>query len=66
MGPGLVVGKALEIGMKVHVFTGAVEPGLMIPRGVEVHVISPSHVPISEALSHAEKYLQESVACLCE
>ena len=61
-GPGLVIGKALEMGKKVHVFTGAVEPGLMIPCGVEVHVISPSHVPIAEALSQAERYLQESVS----
>jgi glycerate kinase len=61
-GPGLVIGKALEMGKKVHVFTGAVEPGLMIPCGVEVHVISPSHVPIAEALSQAESYLQESVS----
>jgi hypothetical protein len=37
----------------------------MIPHGVEVHVISPSHVPISEALSQAERYLQKSVSLAC-
>ncbi len=64
-GPGLVIRQAQGMGKKVHVFTGAVEPGLTIPSGVDVHVISPPHVPLAVALGQTERFLQESVLRAC-
>lgn len=58
-GPGLVVRRALAGGKAVKVFAGSV--GITPPPGVRVHVITPEHLSLSEALARSGPNLQAAI-----
>jgi len=60
-GPAALVARALELGKKVHVFAGSVEPGLKIPAGLTVHTVSPPDLPLDQALRQTEERLAQAV-----
>ncbi|NDD57284.1 MAG: glycerate kinase, partial [Verrucomicrobia bacterium] len=61
-GPAALVAQALEVGKKVHVFAGSVEPGLKIPVGLSVHAISPPDLPLETALRQTGQFLAQAVS----
>ena len=60
-GPAALVARALELGKKVHVFAGSVEPGLKIPAGLTVHTVSPPDLPLDQALRQTGERLAQAV-----
>ena len=60
-GPAALVNRALAAGKKVHVFAGSVEPGLKIPEGLAIHVLSPSGLPLQKALPQTGERLAQAV-----
>jgi len=60
-GPAALVARALELGKKVHVFAGSIEPGLKIPSGLTVHAVSPPDLPLEKALPQTGERLIQAV-----
>ena len=62
-GPGAVIRRALAMGKPVHVFAGAIDlSGLdRIPPGVQLHVISPTGMPLEMALQQAPELMTKAV-----
>ncbi len=61
-GPGDVVRRAASAGKKVFIFAGSAEAGLPLPPGVTVVPISPSDLPLEEALARGGEFLARAVA----
>jgi glycerate kinase len=59
-GPGAVARMALSLGMTVHVFAGQVALSRAIP-GLVVHEITPSGMPMDEALAGAPRLLESAL-----
>ncbi len=60
--PGELAVRASAKGKKVFVFSGSAEAGIPFPGGVEVRPITPSGMPLEEALSRAGELLAAAVS----
>lgn len=61
-GPGELAMRASAMGKKVFIFPGSAEEGLSFPGGVAVCPITPSGMPLEEALSRAGELLAAAVS----
>jgi len=59
-GPGQVVRRALALGKRVEVFAGEVSLAKAVP-GLGAHAITPSGMPLAEAMQRAPELLEASV-----
>jgi len=60
-GPGELAVRASAMGKNVFIFPGSAEAGLLVPEGIEVCPITPSGMPLEEALSRAGDLLAAEV-----
>jgi glycerate kinase len=60
-GPGDLLRRAAAMGKNVFVLAGSSMQNLPVPHGVKVLSISPSHLPLSEALNRGAEFLSQAV-----
>jgi glycerate kinase len=58
-GPGQLVARSVGLGKKPHVFAGSIEDGL--PTDAKLHAISPTDLPLTEALRNGKANLEAKV-----
>ena len=63
-GPSAVITLALAAGKQVHALVGSAERGLALPAGLCLHEITPTGMPLSEALTHSGDLLARTVSAL--
>lgn len=61
-GPGELAVRASAMGKRVYVFSGSAEEGLATPAGVEICPITPSGMPLEEAISRTGELLAAAVS----
>ncbi|MEI8088204.1 MAG: glycerate kinase [Opitutaceae bacterium] len=59
-GPGAIAARARALGKTTHIFAGAVTA--VPPEGLNLHAITPSYLPLAEALRETPALLATSVA----
>jgi glycerate kinase len=58
-GPGELVAQSTAFGKTTHVFAGSIEDGLQ--TDAQLHAISPSSLPLADALRHGKVNLEATV-----
>ena len=60
-GPGAIAMRALDLGKIVHVFAGKIDPLMSPQANLHLHAITPSSMPLTEALSSASLLLTKAI-----